>query len=352
MTMTTRTVTVVRRGIKLAPALVLGATVVAAQNGYAAASGTPCFRPTLELCSQSSGASSTTEGDATFKATFKPPFILELAATADGYLDQDSGAAGALGAGATSKFWTSTCSGWSYSWSASGTVLGKMKAHTSSSRHGSALAVGSFSAMAAGDLNPAPNDSKSVQSSTSSGGSVTISVGMPSGQSYAIGMPLGTANVTPSTNAAGDANVLHKGPQKNVGPGPETVVVVNLYGYVSAQANGSIGSWAPHWQQSSASSGGHCGAAVEQGLFAVDANHVGYGMVVHVQSGFYRDYSKGGLNAPWKPSDLNPPIDPLGKPQGPTVLQSSTPAGQPDPNDRTPNNEVDRDPNDSPMHKY
>jgi hypothetical protein len=351
--MRTRNPLAVRRALSIASALLLAATAVVAQNGYAASGAGDCFRPTLDLYSQSPGPTSSTEGDATVKMKFKPPFILEGAATAQGYLDQDSGATAALGVGATSRFWTPTCKGWSYGWSAAGSVVGSLKSQTSSSSHGSALAMCSFAASAQGDLNPAVQDAKTTQSSTSSGGSVSISIGVaPTGASYTTGTTLATTTVTPSTNAAGDANCLHNGPRFNAGPGAETVVVVNLYGYVNAQANGKVASWLPHWSQSSASTSGFCGAAIVQSLFAIDTAGVGYGMDLHPQTGFYREYSKGGDNVPWKGSGWKPPIGPLGEAQGAELVPAPDPAAPPDPSGRTENDPEHKTPTGGPMHKY
>jgi hypothetical protein len=164
-------------------------------------------------------------------------------------------------------------------------------------------------------------------------------------------MPLTSSTVSPSTNPAGDATTLHDGPRSKAGAGAETVVVVNLYGYVNAQANGMIASWLPHYQQSSATVGGHCGAAVVQGLWAVDPNHIGYGMEVHPQSGFYMEYSKGGTCAPWKTDGWTPPLDNLGRPQGPDIVEVPTPATPPNPDDRIANNEEDLTPQGKPTRK-
>lgn len=344
-----------RRGLALAPALVLGVAAVLAQTVYAGTSSGDCFRPTLEIFSQSSGPATTTTGNASVKLKFKPPFIIEGLAKAQGFLDEDSGATGSEGAAGTSRFWTPTCAEWSYGWSATGSVVGNIAAHSGKATSGSAVGTCSFGVTASGDLAPPARDSKTAQSSTAGGGSVTMSVGgSDAGPGYSVGMTMGTTTVTPSTNAAGDVNTLFDGPKSNAGAGSETLVVVNLYAYVNAQANGSIGSWAPHVSKSSSSAGGAAGAAIEQSLYAVGGGGVGYGMVVHPESTYYRILTKSGLNAPWKESGWWAPVGSTFEKNGPDVKIVTDPPIPPDPNQRNAtggDDDDNRGPTGGPLHK-
>jgi hypothetical protein len=341
----------VRRGLAIAPALILATGTVVTQSVYAASSAGECFKPILELCQSSNAPAPSETGDATMKLLYKPPFIIEGSAKAQGYLDQDSGAVGSVSVSATSRFWTPVCPNWSYGWSAKGAVVGQIRTHAAKTGSGSATAVCSFAGSVAGDLNPPAKDSKTCQSSTSSGSSVSVSIGVgPSGPSYQTGMTTTTGSVTPSTNPAGDSNTLLDGPKTTVGAGAESVVVVNLYGYISVQANGCFASWAPHISKSDSSAGGYTGAAVEQQLFAVDGNGIGYGMGVHPQSGYFRIITKVSNTVPWTSGPLRPPVGPWAY-LAPEYRDVDDPPPVPNPGGRTQNNGDGAD-GAPPLHKY
>lgn len=331
----------IRRSAALAAASVPVAAllVVAGLSQSLYASNGSCFRPTLDLFVQASPTSSATTGQATAALAAKPPFILEGATTADGFLDADAGVSAANALGAISRFWTPQCSGWSYGWSANGTVVGQLKSITSKTWPGSATATCSFSGTAAGDLNPCAHDAKVASSATQGGGSVTIGVGVsPPSVSYSISHPSSSQTVSPSTNPAGDVKTLFDGPKINVGAGAETVVVVNLAQEHNASAYGGGFGLAPHVRKSSASTGGYVGAAVLQDIYARSPAGVDYGMEVHVQTGSFRDAHRDpdtGTVAygPWHPAPTGIP----GEPSGPDVRPLDDPPPPPNPSDRDDN---------------
>jgi hypothetical protein len=342
---------VARRGLTVAPALVLGVSAVLTQTVYAASGAGDCFKPTLELSTSSNSPAPSTSGTATLKLLFKPPFIVQGVGTATGFLDQDSGAVGSISVTASSRFWTPVCPNWSYGWSAKGAIVGQIRTQAGKATSGSATAVCSFAGSAAGDVVPPAKDSKTAQSSTSGGSNVSVSMGVgPSGPSYSAGMSTTTGQVTPSTNPAGDSNTLLDGPNTHVGAGSESVVVVNLFAYISVQANGCLASWAPHITKSSASAGGFTGAAVEQELYAVDGNGVGYGMGVHPQSRYYRIISRPSFGTPWTHGPFLPPVGRGAVEDGPQFKDADDPPPVPSPDGRKPNTD-DRGDKDAPLHR-
>lgn len=317
---------------RLALVPVLGLSIVAAlaQTLYAGSSNSPCFSPTLDIYTLSSPGSTVTAGTATIKLTFKPPFIIEGAATAEGFLDQDSGAAGGLGASGVSRFWTPQCAGWSYGWGAEGAVTGSIKSKAAKSQNGSASAACSFAVVAAGDINPSARDSKTVSNATSGGSSMTLNVGVtPTGPSVGVGLTTTSQTVQPSTNSAGDANALLDGPKTNYGCGAETVVSVSLYEYHNAAANGRVSGSVAHVRRSDSSTGGFAGAAIVQSLWAAGPSGLTvFAMDVHPQSGCYRHVFRDRTTifhkGPWLP-----PIGPEYEEGGPEERKVTEPPAQP-----------------------
>src|SRR5262245_11151472 len=193
------------------PAAGLALVAGFSQTLYASGS---CFDPTLQLFTQNSPASTSSKGDAQVSLKVKPPFVLEGASSANGYLDSDSGASGANAMGSVVRFYTPTCPGWSYAWAARGTVVGELKAKASKTAPGSALATCSFSASAGGDISPPAYSAKVASNATQGGGSVSFTVSTtPPNVSYTIGQTQLTQTISPSTNAGGDAKVLFDGPK-------------------------------------------------------------------------------------------------------------------------------------------
>jgi hypothetical protein len=326
------------------PAAGLALVAGFSQSLYASSS---CFDPQLQLFSQISPATVMTTGDAQAKLLPKPPFILEGATSATGYLDSDGGATGSNALGSVSRFWTPTCTGWSYGWAARGTVVGELKAKTSKTWPGSATASCAFTATASGDLSPAVHGAELAASATQGGGSVSMSLGVaPPSVSYSIGQTTTMQTVSPSTNPAGDSKTIFGGPQTNVGAGAESVVVVNLSQSHSSSALGGMGgtSWAPHIRKSQASTGGYAGAAITQDLFALSPEGLSFGISVHPQTCCYRwahrdkEYGGGIEYGPWKP-----PFGPEFEESGPTIEWVDEPPPQPDEEGRTKN--------DGPFHK-
>jgi hypothetical protein len=297
------------------PAAGLALVAGFSQTLYASGS---CFDPTLQLFTQNSPTTVMSVGDAQAKLKPKPPFILQGAASATGYLDSDGGVTASNALGAVSRFWTPTCTGWSYAWAARGTVVGEIKAKASKTWPGSATASCSFTATAAGDIHPAAHSSEVASNATQGGGSVSMSVGVaPPGVSYSVGQTTTTQTVTSSTNPAGDSKTLFNGPNSNCGAGAETVVVVNLSQAHSDSALGGGFSPSPHIRKSNASTGGYAGAAVTQELFAQDPHGIPFGISVHPQTGSYRWAGKNGSGTdygPWKP-----PVGPEFEESGPTI---------------------------------
>ena len=319
-----------------APAAGLALVAGFSQSLYADAS---CFDPKLQLYTQNSPPTVMTAGDAQAKIKPKPPFVLQGAASANGYLDSDGGATAGNAMGSASRLWTPTCSGWSYGWAARGTVVGLAKAKTSKAWPGSATASCSFTATASGDLSPAAHDADVASSSTQGGGMTSMSVGVaPPSVSYSIGQTTATQTVATSSNAAGDAKTIFDGPKTNCGAGPETIVVVNLSQEHSASAFGGGFAVTPHILKSQASTGGQVGAAITQDLFAHGPWGMNVGISVHPQTGCYRGAHTdtafaGGVDyGPWKP-----PFGPEFDECGPDVEWVDEAPLPPNPNERTAN---------------
>jgi hypothetical protein len=319
-----------------APAAGLALLAGFSQSLYADGS---CFDPQLELFTQNSPPNVMTTGDAEAKLMAKPPFLLQGASSAKGYLDSDGGASASNALGSSSRLWTPTCSTWSYGWAAHGSVVGVLKAKTSKKWPGSATASCSFSGTAAGDLNPAAFGAALASSSTQSGGSVSMNVGVaPPNVSYSIGHSTTSQSAVSSTNPAGDSKTIFDGPKNNHGAGAETVVVVNLSQQHSSAALGGGAFVTPHVLKSQASTGGYVGAAITQDLFAHGPWGISLGISVHPPTGSYRgahtDKSFGEAieYGPWRP-----PFGPEFEECGPDIEWVEEAPLQPDPEGRVAN---------------
>lgn len=328
----------VRCLVAVAPAVALGAAAILVDTASAASD--PCFEPTLEIFSTEVPGASSSEGKASVKTKCKKPFIIEASGTAEGFLDQDSGAVGSISAAGASRFYTKTCSGWSYAWSAKGTVAGVLRAKASKTTCGSAQAACSFAGTVAGDINPQAHDSKTASNSTAGGTSISLSTGAAdTGPSYGLGMNISPQTVTASSNPAGDSNSILGGPKCNQGAGPETICTVNLYGYVTVQAlgGGCLGPLDPHVSKSTASAGGYVGGVVEQELYARSPDGQMLGMGIHAQTGFWRVLKWNPVTNKWDHGGWLPNFGKRFEEEGPKEGVSDEPFSPPSPTDREPN---------------
>jgi hypothetical protein len=217
----------IRSLVPVLPAVALGAAAILADTASAASD--PCFDPALEVFSTSVPGASSSKGNASAKLKWKRPFIIEGAGAAEGYLDQDSGAVNSRSVSGTSRLFTPTCPGWSYSWSARGTVAGVIRTTAGKATCGSSQAACSMAARVAGDVNPAAQDSKTATSATAGGTSISLNVGVGStGPGFGLGISTSSQSVTASSNPAGDTNTLLGGPTTNVGAGSQTICTASL----------------------------------------------------------------------------------------------------------------------------
>ncbi len=325
-----------RNLLSVAPAVALGAAAILAETASAASN--PCFDPTLEVFAQSVGGASASKGSATAKLKWKKPYIIEGAGAAQGFLSLDSGAIDSRSSSGMSRFFTPTCPGWSYSWSAKGTVCGVIRAKAGKATCGSALAACSYAGCVAGDVNPAARDSKTATNSASGGSSVSLNVGVSgSGPGFGLGVTTGAQEITTSTNSAGDTNTLLGGPTTNVGAGSETLCTGSFYAYITVQANGggTGGSASPDVSKSSASAGGFVGGVVEQELYARSPAGALIGMGVHVQSRMWRMLYWDPKGLKWTRGVWNPDFGTDFEANGPEFVDVDDPPLPPSPDSRT-----------------